>query len=490
MPGIPADITIAGRTPATIKGRVAPLINTASAARGGYRAGDDLDGGNSGPLPEGAYDMSKMSYLGAFKVDYDGPGTDETDNYNEGRIGLRPSDGTTNGSFGSFYIDMHVYFNGIAEFDIPQTLGQGYDINSLPNAVNLQAGVRLGDKQANSNGNDRIGFIGYSSGKLYVSAYNVYDTNANLDNVLVFDDPTDLAGSTTQGWLTVAPGDKATTWWSEIPSESQSLFGGDTHIMGNAGGMSIVSRNSAGPSMYTFTPANIQPSDTAISVTEEMFFPLSNSLAAGDFPRAVGATKNSAENWDQENEASTLWILDQLGSTFAEWADEGFTPELASFGLPPTNIRNDLFMTSGRIASQANLGFIVPGTTTYLCLGHMLGHTYGEAYFNGNTHIKGPAGARFVGTTGGYKPYIDHDQDSWFWAFDVNEILAASNNYDPRPYDRGVFDNSRWLKKGNNVEGFLKSAQYDAVNDRLYVLYTDYEGEFRSVVAVYSLGIS
>ena len=41
MPGIPANITIEGRTPATIKGRVAPLINTAEAARGGFRAGDD-----------------------------------------------------------------------------------------------------------------------------------------------------------------------------------------------------------------------------------------------------------------------------------------------------------------------------------------------------------------------------------------------------------------------------------------------------------------
>jgi len=41
MPGIPANITIEGRTPATIKGRVAPLIDTAEAARGGYRAGDN-----------------------------------------------------------------------------------------------------------------------------------------------------------------------------------------------------------------------------------------------------------------------------------------------------------------------------------------------------------------------------------------------------------------------------------------------------------------
>ena len=45
MPGIPADITIAGRTPATIKGNLPPLINTAEAARGGFRAGDDAGGG-------------------------------------------------------------------------------------------------------------------------------------------------------------------------------------------------------------------------------------------------------------------------------------------------------------------------------------------------------------------------------------------------------------------------------------------------------------
>ena len=47
MPGIPENITIAGRTPATIKGNLPPLIDTAEAARGGYRAGDDS--GDSAP---------------------------------------------------------------------------------------------------------------------------------------------------------------------------------------------------------------------------------------------------------------------------------------------------------------------------------------------------------------------------------------------------------------------------------------------------------
>jgi len=46
MPGIPENITIAGRTPATIKGNLPPLIDTAPAARGGLRAGDDSGGDN------------------------------------------------------------------------------------------------------------------------------------------------------------------------------------------------------------------------------------------------------------------------------------------------------------------------------------------------------------------------------------------------------------------------------------------------------------
>ena len=46
MPGIPENITIAGRTPATIKGNLPPLIDTAPAARGGFRAGDDTGGDN------------------------------------------------------------------------------------------------------------------------------------------------------------------------------------------------------------------------------------------------------------------------------------------------------------------------------------------------------------------------------------------------------------------------------------------------------------
>ena len=46
MPGIPANITIEGRAPATIKGNLPPLIDTAEAARGGFRAGDDSGGDN------------------------------------------------------------------------------------------------------------------------------------------------------------------------------------------------------------------------------------------------------------------------------------------------------------------------------------------------------------------------------------------------------------------------------------------------------------
>jgi len=53
MPGIPADITIAGRTPATIKGNLPPLINTLASARGGLRAGDDSGGGGGGSDPVG-----------------------------------------------------------------------------------------------------------------------------------------------------------------------------------------------------------------------------------------------------------------------------------------------------------------------------------------------------------------------------------------------------------------------------------------------------
>jgi len=53
MPGIPANITIAGRTPATIKGNLPPLINTLASARGGFRAGDDTGGGGGGGDPAG-----------------------------------------------------------------------------------------------------------------------------------------------------------------------------------------------------------------------------------------------------------------------------------------------------------------------------------------------------------------------------------------------------------------------------------------------------
>ena len=148
----PSPWKISDLTPAVVKASDGS-IRTIAAQRDGSRPGDDA--------PPESYNMAQMSYLGAFRVDYNGPATDETDNYNEGRLGFRPSDGTTNGAFGSFFMDLSVNFHGIAEFDIPATLSASLVIDDLPNASVLQAGVTLDSKQTDNNGHNRIGFLMY-----------------------------------------------------------------------------------------------------------------------------------------------------------------------------------------------------------------------------------------------------------------------------------------------------------------------------------------
>ena len=78
--------------------------------------------------------------------------------------------------------------------------------------------------------------------------------------------------------------------------------------------------------------------------------------------------------------------------------------------------------------SRGVYGFVVPGTRTFAVFGSSGGVDSGIGYKitqnNGNL-------------CGGYCAYDAADYYNYYWFFDVDEILAATETYEPRPYAYG-----------------------------------------------------
>tara|TARA_R100000789_G_scaffold75599_2_gene71197 strand:+ start:1 stop:1287 length:1287 start_codon:yes stop_codon:yes gene_type:complete len=426
-----------------------------------------------------------MTYLGAFVIDHT-DGVSTTD-YNMGRLGFRPPDGSTNGSFGSVYTDS-IYGAAVAEFEIP-ALSTSTDRTALPKATNIQNFKELDDIYTDNNGRDRIGYIGYADGKLYVATYKNYDNSSSAENVAIFDNAANLqAGG--RGAIEVVGRDSTVNYFAPIPAEWQSALGG-THLVGSGGGMSISSRTSYGPALFAFTPADVGPTDTTISTVKHMQFPHDKgdgqpgALATDIYPRPVDWEENNVHpEWDQYNESVTRHYLNQLGfATYEEWRTSSPRTEWSTLTPPDPSIVNDLWVNNSHGVCHPEIGFIVPGTSTFLAIGRMSGRRYGIGYkeigFQGGNADNGGA------------PLDRTDRDNWFWAFDLNEVVAAPNSYSTQPYDYGVFQNNRWADyMFDDVNGMVSGGAYDPDNDRLYVA-QKYEGGgvIEIVVSVYSLGV-
>ena len=66
----------------------------------------------------------------------------------------------------------------------------------------------------------------------------------------------------------------------------------------------------------------------------------------------------------------------------------------------------------------------------------------------------------------GYCPYEVDDHYNYYWFFDVNDILAATNVYDPKPYAYGVWDVPFDNGGLNNIVG----GAFDPDSSVLYVV--------------------
>jgi len=492
MPGIPSNITIAGRTPATIKGNLPPLINTAEAARGGFRAGDDSGGGSDPVNPiepseweailerfgSGTADSTfdpkvNITYQGAFRIPsfFNSVATSGT----IGAMAYMPANGS-NGPNGSVFLAGQ---NRLAEVRIPG-IGVSETLAGLPVATVNQNFFKPYDAAPIPDGSDesvkktRIGSMKVVGQKLYMTHLNDYDNSGSNDfNLLICNDPNDLAGATYQGFIDRELNDLGARYMMNIPESWQETFGG-THFSGINAEVSIIGRSSFGHSLISWSPASIQADDTTASAQAWVSY----------------SGTNTVPGWSEWNADITSYYEQQLGIDDMEdylTSDPSTRPSTPAaafdvFPLPDPSLRK----ISGSLLSKSGFGFIPPGSDTVVYIGSNSGMRYGAEY-----KIRQLESGTNNGDTSGGAPWSRFDWDNVIWTMNLNDIASADNPYSPDYIRYGIFDSNRWTTKGSyRMQGEILSGDFDAENSRIFLLHTNIpEGQFglQFVVSVYQV---
>ena len=325
--------------------------------------------------------LSQIEYKGAFRLPAGTYGSSSL-NYSQGPLEYNPANN-------SIFIVGHAHHQNIAEFAIPG-LVKSTEIAMLPMAgAPLQSFTLVLDRATGGNPQslDRIGGLEiiqttYSE-QLIINAYEYYDAPGdNSQTTLIARDSKNLASCTMEGYATFAGGAGHTSGWiSPIPSGWQYALGGD-YITGQSSGIPIISRTSVGPSAFSFYHTDL--------------------IETSPIPQPVPTTK----------------LLDfSLAHPLHD-------------DLSNTSRTNNIWTHLSRVV----YGFVVPGTRTYLTIGHSGGHASGVCYKctqnNGNL-------------CGGYCANDAEDYYHYYWLWDVNDLIAVKSgkkkSYSVRPYNYGVF---------------------------------------------------
>lgn len=354
------------------------------------------------------FSINDMKYVGGFRLPSDTYGVSDV-TYAEGIITLG-----ANGE--SIYIVGHAHQQAIGQFRIP-ALVNTLDISKFNVGANMQGFRQVLSRPATGNpqGIDRIAGMEYVNGQLLVNGYVYYDaTGGATHTTLVVKDASNLSGSSVAGYHSFPARAHASGWISPIPADWQPHLGG-THISGYSSGKPIISRLSVGPSAFAFTPSSPDLGNSApatISATKLLDY---------DLDHPVGLGTNSVNTYlNNSNRTNKMW----------------------------THI------------SQANYGFVVPGTRTYMAIGYSGGHETGVGYKN--TMDNGEV-------CGGYCAYGSKDYYNYYWLFDINDLLKVKagtmKSYDVVPYAYGKFDKS-YANSGFNP---ILGAAFDAQKNLLYL---------------------
>ncbi|MFZ5569341.1 MAG: hypothetical protein ACOZF0_02975 [Thermodesulfobacteriota bacterium] len=348
--------------------------------------------------------MDDFQFEGAFRLPDDTFG-DSNMNYSQGPLAYNPVNH-------SIFIVGHAHHQAIAEFAVPELVHSGNIADLKMASPPVQNFVSVLDRVSGGNPQnlDRIGGLAWIMGpngpELLVNAYEYYDAPGdNSQTTLVIRDPANLSVSAVDGYFTFSGGAGHTSGWiSPVPAAWQPVLGG-TGITGQSSGLPIISRLSVGPSAFVFDPLSIVGQATVVDpvpTVKLLDFPLSDPLHAD---------------------------------------------------LSNTSLTNDLWTH----LSRAVYGFILPGTRTYVTIGHSGGHASGVCYkctqSNGNL-------------CGGYCAPDPEDYYHFYWLWDLNDLTEVKAGrlatWDVRPYDHGIFSTPFPTHR-------LGGGSFDPASGRLFV---------------------
>lgn len=338
----------------------------------------------------GLLEIDDLSYLGAFRVSSEMFGDSNT-NYAVGTLGYNPDNR-------SLFIAGHAQHSMIAEFAIPDTLGSGDVVEDLPIVESpLQDFHPVLGESPNGNPDeiDRITGLYWSDGQLIVNANRWYDAAGTARDTTLVVRGGELGG-TVDGYFELDGAAHSAGYMSPIPADWQDALGGDT-ITGWASNYSIVSRYSVGPTLYVFDPADV-----------------TGSAAGAQGPVAATAFMDFGYGGGEEG------FLAPDALVYTCFQEDESSPTTCEDGASASPLWN--------VLSRAMYGFIVPGTRTFALFGSSAGVDTGIGYkiTQTNDNLCGGPCARGA-----------DDQYNYYWFFDLEEILAASELSDPRPYAFG-----------------------------------------------------
>ena len=376
------------------------------------------------------FQIEALEYLGAFRLPAE-TYLDSTANYSEGPIEFASS---TN----SVFVVGHTHDQAIAEFQVP-SLVKSNKIHELETASHpLQPYSKILHRVRGGNPEqlDRIGgleLLPASTGvELLVNAYEYYDAPGdNRLSTFVVRSASDLDRSRVDGFYRyTARAGASSGWISRVPRAWQTWLGGDL-ITGHASGIPIVSRASLGPSAFVFDSSTLlgnagDAGSRRVPVQRMLEFTLEHPLH---------------EDLLNETRRNRTWTF----------------------------------------LSHAVFGMIVPGTRTYLTIGHSGGHRGGVCYKCTSTSGE---------SCGGYCARESDDYDHYYWLWDLADLYDVLRQRrrasSVRPYDHGVLPTPFKTRR-------LGGGTFDASLGRLFVtiLDADQEGAFRNtpIVAVFDMSL-
>lgn len=300
----PKNIILRNLSPSMAKGPSSPIISTHYTQRFGDRfisTGSDNKnprfssyinepvsvGGPGSGTTDTKFNIDSFSYVGSFWI------RDQDSSRNFKSLTYREPDGSTNQSPGSLIIGS--YPSRIFEYQIPATLSTETLDNStdfmskFPESTRLQGPVDITAYEPNNNS---LGFLKIVDGRLFCQTYKFYDNSGGADNnIIVFNDPSDIANSSYIGYLSSNEKDRTAHYCEVFPLEWAQSFG-KTHFAGVFYDMSIIGRGSNGPSVLGFNPADVTPGDTTITFDKYSHYSINSvmtdiSSKGGDYNQNV-----------------------------------------------------------------------------------------------------------------------------------------------------------------------------------------------------------